>query len=62
VIEDADILTQHAETIRNLPQLVPALVIIEMTPDDLYDLGAAEGTDLYLPMLSEIVSLIEEAA
>src|SRR5215211_4598621 len=50
---------QHAETIRNLPRSVPALVIIEMTPDDLYELGAAEETDQYWPMLSESVSRIE---
>jgi len=62
VIGDADILTQHAETIRNLPRLVPALVIIQMTPEDLYRLGAAEETDQYWPTLSEIVSRIEVPA
>jgi hypothetical protein len=59
VIPDVDILENRVQAMRELPWPIPALVIIEMTDEDLDNLDAAADTDRYWTVLNAIVSRIE---
>jgi hypothetical protein len=62
VIPDQDILENRVQAMRELPWVIPALVIIEMTDEDLHNLDAAADTDEYWTVLNAIVSRIERKA
>jgi hypothetical protein len=62
VIPDADILENRAQAVRELPWVIPALVIIEMTAEDLDHLDAAFDHPHYWSILNEIVTRIKEAS
>jgi hypothetical protein len=47
---------------RDVPWVIPALTIIEMTDEDLDNLDAAADTDKYWTVLNAIVSRIERKA
>jgi hypothetical protein len=47
---------------RELPWVIPALTIIEMTDEDLDNLDAAADTDRYWTVLNRIVARIERKA
>ena len=59
MIPDQDILENRVQGMRELPWVIPALVIIEMTDEDLDNLDAAADTDRYWTVLNAIVSSIE---
>jgi hypothetical protein len=59
VIPDQDILENRMQAMRELPWIIPALTIIEMTDEDLDNLDAAADTDRYWTVLNRIVSRIE---
>jgi hypothetical protein len=46
---------------RELPWIIPALTIIEMTDEDLDNLDGAADTDKYWTVLNAIVSRIERS-
>jgi hypothetical protein len=50
------------QAMREVPWPIPALVIIEMTDEDLDWLDAAADTDKYWTVLNAIVSRIEKEA
>jgi hypothetical protein len=58
----ADLLEARVAAMRDLPWLIPALVIIEMTDEDLDNLDAAADADNYWTVLNAIVSRIEREA
>jgi hypothetical protein len=60
VIPDQDILENRVQAMRELPWPIPALVIMEMTDEDLDLLDAAADTDKYWTVLSAIVARIEK--
>jgi hypothetical protein len=60
VIPDQDILESRVQAMRGLPWPIPALVIIEMTDEELDLLDAACDTDKYWSVLNSIVRRIEE--
>jgi hypothetical protein len=62
VIPDADILENRVQAMSELPWVIPALTIIEMTDEDLDNLDAAADTDRYWTVLNAIVSRIEREA
>jgi hypothetical protein len=62
VIPDQDILENRVQAMRELPWVIPALTIIEMTDEDLDNLDAAADTDKYWTVLNAIVSRIEREA
>jgi hypothetical protein len=62
VIPDLDILESRVQAMREVPWIIPALIIIEMTDEDLDNLGAAADTDRYWTALNAIVSRIERKA
>jgi hypothetical protein len=62
VIPDADILESRVQAMRELPWVIPALTIIEMTDEDLDNLDGAVDTDKYWTVLNAIVSRIERKA
>jgi hypothetical protein len=63
VIWDAeDLLESRVAAMRDLPWVIPALVIIEMTDEDLDNLDAAADADNYWTVLNAIVSRIEREA
>jgi hypothetical protein len=62
VIPDLDILESRVQAMRELPWVIPALVIIEMRDEDLDTLDAAADTDKYWTVLNAIVSRIEKEA
>jgi hypothetical protein len=59
VIPDADILENRVQAMRELPWVIPALVIIEMRDEDLDNLDAAADTDKYWTVLNAVVTRIE---
>jgi hypothetical protein len=62
LIPDADILENRVQAMRELPWVIPALTIIEMTDEDLDRLDAAFDTPEYWTVLNAIVSRIEREA
>jgi hypothetical protein len=60
VIPDADILENRVQAMRELPWVIPALVIIEMSDEDLDLLDAAYETDEYWGVLNAVVRRIQE--
>jgi hypothetical protein len=62
LIPDQDILESRVQAMRELPWVIPALTIIEMTDEDLDNLDAAADTDRYWTVLNAIVSRIERKA
>jgi hypothetical protein len=62
LIPDQDILESRVQAMRELPWIIPALVIIEMTDEDLDNLDAAADTDKYWTVLNAIVARIEKEA
>jgi hypothetical protein len=61
-MRDLDILENRVQAIRELPWPIPALVVIEMSDEDLDNLDAAADTDKYWTVLNAIVSRIERKA
>jgi hypothetical protein len=59
---DIDILENRVAAMRDLPWLIPALVLVEFTDEDLDNLDAAAATDKYRTVLNAIVSRIEREA
>ena len=59
MIPDQDILENRVQAMRELPWVIPALVIIEVTDEDLDLLDAAYETDQYWSVLNAIVRRIE---
>jgi hypothetical protein len=62
VIPDADILENRVHAMRELPWIIPALVIIEMSDEDLDSLDAAADSPEYWSVLNRIVTRIEREA
>jgi hypothetical protein len=62
LISDQDILENRVQAMRELPWVIPALVILEMSDEDLDTLDAAADTDKYWTVLNAIVSRIERKA
>jgi hypothetical protein len=62
LIPDQDILENRVQAMRELPWIIPALIIIEMTDEDLDLLDAAADADNYWTVLNAIVSRIEREA
>jgi hypothetical protein len=63
VIWDAeDLLESRIQAVIELPWVIPALTIIEMTDEDLDLLDTAYETDEYWSVLNTIVSRIEREA
>ncbi len=60
MIPDQDILENRVQAMRELPWPIPALVIIEMTDEDLDLLDAAYETREYWSTLNTIVTRIQE--
>jgi len=58
-VPDQDILENRLQAFIELPWIIPALTIIEMTDEDL-DLLDAAGPDEYWPLLNGIVGRIQE--
>ena len=57
---DIDILENRVQAMRDLPWPIPALVIIEMTDEDLDNLDAAYDSPEYWSTLNKIVKRIQE--
>ena len=57
---DADILENRVQALRELPWPIPALVVIEMTDEDLDLLGADYDKLEYWSTLNTIVRRIQE--
>ena len=62
MIPGQDIVESRVQAMRELPWVIPALIIIEMTDEDLDNLDAAADTDKYWTVLNAIVSRIEREA
>jgi hypothetical protein len=62
VIPDQDILENRVHAMRDLPWIISALIIIEMTDEDLDNLDWAADRDKYWTVLNAIVSRIEREA
>jgi hypothetical protein len=62
LIPGQDILESRVQAMRELPWVIPALIIIEMTDEDLGNLDAAADTDKYWTVLNAIVARIEKEA
>jgi hypothetical protein len=62
LIPGQDILESRVQAMRELPWVIPALIIIEMTDEDLDNLDAAADTDKYWTVLNAIVARIEKEA
>jgi hypothetical protein len=60
VIPDQDILESRVQAMRELPWVIPALVIMQMTDLDLDHLDMAADSDGYWPTLNAIVSRIQK--
>lgn len=56
--EGADLLESQIAAVRDLPHGVPALVIIEMTSQELTQLDAAADTSHYPAVLSAVLKRI----
>ena len=59
MIRDQDILENRIAAMRELPWVIPALTIIEISDEDLDNLDAAYETDSYWTVLNGIVTRIE---
>lgn len=60
-VPDEDIVEARAQAMRELPWVIPALTIIEMTDEDLDNLDAAyEQPELYWRTLNRIVWRIQK--
>jgi hypothetical protein len=62
LIPDADIVENRVQAMRDVPWVIPALTVIEMTDEDLGHLDAAADTDRYWTVLNRIVARIERKA
>jgi hypothetical protein len=62
LIPDADIVENRVQAMRDVPWVIPALTVIEMTDEDLDHLDAAADTDRYWTVLNRIVARIEREA
>ena len=62
MIPDQDILESRVQAMRELPWIIPALAIIEMTDEDLDLLDAAYEKPEYWSILNRIVARIEQEA
>jgi len=62
MIPDLDILERRVAAMRDIPWPIPALVVMQMTDEDLDRLDAAADTDHYWSTLNEIVTRIKEAS
>jgi hypothetical protein len=62
LIPGQDILESRVQAMRELPWVIPALVVVEFTDEDLDNLDAAADTDRYWAVLHSIVSRIEKEA
>jgi hypothetical protein len=62
VIPDQDILESRVQAMREVPWVIPALTIIEMTDEDLDNLDAAADSPEYWSVLNAIVTRIEREA
>jgi hypothetical protein len=62
LIPDQDILESRVQAMRELPWPIPALVILEMTDEDLDLLDAAYETREYWSVLNRIITRIESEA
>jgi hypothetical protein len=62
VIPDLDMIEARISAMRELPWVIPAQVVIQMTDEDLERLDAAWDTDKYWTVLNAIVSRIERKA
>ena len=60
MIPDVDILERRIAAMRDVPWPIPALIIMEMTDEDLDRLDAAADTDRYWSVLNEIVTRIQK--
>ena len=60
MIPDQDILENRVQAMRELPWVIPALTIIEMTDEDLDNLDAAYDSPEYWSTLNKIVNRIQE--
>jgi hypothetical protein len=59
MIPDTDILERRIAAMRGLPWPIPALVVMQVTDEDLDNLDEAADTDRYWTVLNRIVSRIE---
>jgi hypothetical protein len=59
---DIDILESRIQAVRELPWVIPALTILEMTDFDLDHLDMAADTPGYWSVLNAIVTRIEREA
>lgn len=57
--DDPDLLEGRVAAMRDLPWVIPASVVMQMTDFDLDHLDMAADTDGYWPTLNAIVSRIE---
>lgn len=62
MIPDQDILENRVQAMRELPWVIPALVIMQFTDEDLDLLDAAYETGEYWTLLNTIVTRIERKA
>jgi hypothetical protein len=62
LIPDQDILESRVQAMRELPWVIPALVMMQFTDEDLDLLDAAYETGEYWTTLNSIVSRIERNA
>jgi hypothetical protein len=60
LIPDADILENRVQAMRELPWVIPALTVIEMTDEDLDRLDAAFDAPEYWGVLNGIGRRIQE--
>jgi hypothetical protein len=60
LIPGRDILESRVQAMRELPWVIPALVILEMTDEDLDRLDAAFDTPEYWTVLNAIVTRITD--
>lgn len=58
-VPDADILESRVMAMRELPWVIPALVIMQFTDEDLDLLDAAYETDEYWSVLNEVITRIQ---
>jgi hypothetical protein len=62
VIPDQDTLENRVQAMRELPWVIPALVVIQMTDEDLDLLDAAYDSPEYWSVLNRIVTRLEREA
>jgi hypothetical protein len=62
VIPDQDILENRVRAMRELPWIIPALIVIEMQDEDLDLLDAVADAREYWSVLNQIVTRIQKGA